>query len=233
MKKQFVIINYNTPEFVKKLIMSINKFVNDAHIIIFDNSDSKYFIEKITNVEIINNTGGDIINFNDFLSQYPKRIFSYAKNNNWASAKHCYTIQKCIDMINDNFILLDSDVLLKKDCSDLFDENIVYAGEIINQPNGIKRIAPYICYINSKLCKQNNINFFDYNYMHGLSNGKSDMYDTGGAFYIHTRNTEHLDIKIDDYIIHYGHGSWSNKNIKFNISPEQFFEIHKSLWSNN
>ena len=30
MKKLFVIINYNTPNFVEKLIMSINKFVQNA-----------------------------------------------------------------------------------------------------------------------------------------------------------------------------------------------------------
>lgn len=30
MKKLFVIINYNTPEFVEKLILSINKFVKDS-----------------------------------------------------------------------------------------------------------------------------------------------------------------------------------------------------------
>lgn len=30
MKKNFVIINFNTQNFVDKLIMSINKFVDDA-----------------------------------------------------------------------------------------------------------------------------------------------------------------------------------------------------------
>ena len=34
-------------------------------------------------------------------------------------------------MIDDNFMLLDSDVLIKRDVSELFDEKYVYVGEII------------------------------------------------------------------------------------------------------
>ena len=92
MNKQFVIVNYNTPQFVEKLIMSINKFVDDAQITIFDNSDKSHFINTFNNVKIIDNTKGQIINFNEFLNRYPKRFNSSAKANNWASAKHCYTI---------------------------------------------------------------------------------------------------------------------------------------------
>ena len=92
MKKNFVIVNYNTPEFITKLIMSINKFVSDANIIIFDSSDKRPFNNIFDNVSIIDNTSGQIIDFNEFLNKYPKRMLSSAKNNNWASAKHCYTI---------------------------------------------------------------------------------------------------------------------------------------------
>ena len=56
MKKLFVIVNYNTPNFVDKLIMSINKFVNNAQIIIFDNSDKYPFVNSFNNVNIIDNT---------------------------------------------------------------------------------------------------------------------------------------------------------------------------------
>lgn len=92
MKKEFVIINYNTPEFITKLVMSINKFVSDAHITIFDSSDKRPFENTFDNVSIIDNTSGQIINFTEFLNNYPNRMMSSAKANNWASAKHCYSI---------------------------------------------------------------------------------------------------------------------------------------------
>ena len=50
--------------------------------------------------------------------------------NRYYSAKHCYTIQKFMDMYPEMpFILLDSDVLLKKDISDVFDEKFAFIGE--------------------------------------------------------------------------------------------------------
>ena len=88
-------------------------------------------------------------------------------------------------MIDDNFILLDSDVLLKKDISDLFDDEVIYAGEIETQPNGKKRIFPFLCYINVRMCKEHNIHYFNERYMHGLG-GSADAYDTGGGFYMNT-----------------------------------------------
>lgn len=231
MNKQFVIVNYNTPQFVEKLIMSINKFVNDAQIIIFDNSDKSPFTNTFNNVNIIDNTNKQIIDFDEFLRKYPKRFRSSAKTNNWASAKHCYTIQKCIDMIDSNFILLDSDVLLKCDVSELFDDDYVYVSEVLTQGNGIKRVAPFICYINVQMCKYNNINYFDERYMHGLSNGKCDMYDTGGAFYINSQNYKHKDIKVNDYAIHYGHGSWTLNGYTYQLTPDEFFEKYKDCWT--
>lgn len=230
MNKQFVIVNYNTPQFIEKLIMSINKFVNDAQIIIFDNSDKFPFINTFNNVNIIDNTNGEIINFEEFLNKYPRRFSSSARANNWASAKHCYTIQKCIDTIDSNFMLLDSDVLLKQDVSELFDDDYIYVSEILTQGNGYKRVAPFLCYINAQMCRQNNINYFDERYMHGLSNNHSDSYDTGAAFYINTWNYKHKEIQINDYAIHYGHGSWSKTDYTYNSTPEEFFEKYKDCW---
>lgn len=231
MNKQFVIVNYNTPQFIEKLIMSINKFVKDAHITVFDNSDKLPFVNTFDNVKVVNNTNGQIIDFDDFLNKYPKRNYSSAKSNNWASAKHCYTIQKCIDIADDNFILLDSDVILTKDVSELFDNDYIYVSEVLTQGNGLKRVAPYLCYINVYKCKQNNVKYFDERYMHGLDATSSDKYDTGGAFYINCQNYQHKDIVIKDYAIHYGHGSWTCKGYTYQLTPEEFFEKYKECWN--
>lgn len=180
MKKNIVIIHYNTPDLTECLVRSINLFVKDAVIYIFDNSTDKPFIAKFDNVTVFDNTKGQIIDFNKWLEKYPNKIQSHGRVNKWASAKHSYSIEKCMELIDDNFILLDSDVLLKRDISNLFIDDSIYVGNVIVQPNSsIKRVLPFICFINVKMCKEKGVHYFDDNYMHGLwkKNG-ADRYDT-------------------------------------------------------
>ena len=149
-RKNIVIIHYNTPLLTECLVDSINKFVSGAFVYIFDNSDKEPFTAKYDNVVLLDNTKGQIIDFDKWLSKYPRKELSPGKANAWGSAKHCYSVDKCIDIINDNFILLDSDVLLKKDISELYDEKYIYIGETVNQPNStIKRVLPFLCFINA------------------------------------------------------------------------------------
>lgn len=207
-------VHFNTPDLMDALIKSIDMHVPNYHLYIFDNSDKFPYKTTHPNITILDNTRGQIIDFDKWLQQYPNRFKSGGKVNNWGSAKHCYTIQKCMDLINENFILLDSDVLLKKDISPLFDEHYIYVGQSQTQPKStIYRVLPYLCFINNKLCKLKNITYFDPNYMHGLhyikNNKIADSYDTGGAFYQHTRKQHFKEINIDDYIVHYKGGSWS------------------------
>ena len=48
-----------------------------------------------------------MINFNDILKEFPNSKNSLGKHSNYASFKHCISVDKCMDLINDNFILLD------------------------------------------------------------------------------------------------------------------------------
>lgn len=231
MNKNIIIINYNTQKFVDKLIMSINKHVDNAYITIFDNSDKESFNNKFDNVTVIDNTDGSIINFELFLDQYKNKNFSSGKNNNWASAKHCYTIEKCIEMFNEGFVLMDSDIILKRDITDLFDNDCIYVGEDITQGNGIKRVAPYLCFIDPKKCKENGVHYFDDNYMHGLNKSiQSDAYDTGACFYLYANKHKHRNIKCSEYMVHYGHGSWNINNSMSHITPIEFFNENKIYW---
>ena len=66
MKKNIVIVHYNTPLLTSCLVRSINRFVENAVIYIFDNSDKYPFTAEFDNVTIIDNTKGQIINFYDF-----------------------------------------------------------------------------------------------------------------------------------------------------------------------
>lgn len=134
----FLIINFNTQDFTERLIMSINKFNDDAKIIVLDNSDKTLFVNNFKNVIVADNTRGQLINFDDFINQFPEAKYTQGRWNRFASAKHCYTIEWCIQHSRENFILLDSDVLLKKNCSDLLDgvsDDVIYIGQTIKQPD--------------------------------------------------------------------------------------------------
>lgn len=233
MKKNIVIVHYNTPLLTECLVRSINLFVKDVNVYVFDNSDKYPFTASFDNVTLLDNTRGAIINFDKWLEKYKNKGNSHGRVNRWGSAKHCYSVQKCMEIIKENFILLDSDVLLKKDISELFDDEIVYAGEVITQPlSSIKRVLPFITYINTKLCLEKGIHYFDDNYMHGLyKNSNADKYDTGAGFYINASNYPHKLINYGEYVIHYGHGSWNKKGCKAIYNPSEWLSIHKSLWS--
>lgn len=234
MNKNIVIIHYNTPHLTECLVRSINLFMKDAVIYIFDNSDKEPFTKKFDNVIMFDNTKGQFIDFEEWLKKYPDKNKSNGKVNNWASAKHCYSVEKCIELVNEPFVLLDSDVLIKKDFSNLYMDDVIYAGETIVQPNSsINRILPFICYINVKKCKINNIHYFDENYMHGLHKTQiSDRYDTGAGFYANANRFKHSDIKINEYITHFGHGSWNKRGVKKILSKEEWLKFNKKYWDN-
>ena len=81
MKKNIVIIHYNTPHLTECLVRSINLFVKDAVIYIFDNSDKLPFTATFDNVTVIDNTKGQLINFDEWLKNYPGRFNSGGKRN--------------------------------------------------------------------------------------------------------------------------------------------------------
>ena len=236
MDKNIVIIHYNTPKMTECLVKSINRHMKNAKITVFDNSDKRPFTYSCDNLTVLDNTKGEIINFTKFLQQYPNRNTSLGRTNNFSSAKHCYTVEKLIEMFDDGFILLDSDTLVKKDLSELYDESIIYAGTVENQPKSkIKRVLPYLCYINSKMCKDLKVHYFDENYMHGLKcikkNRNSDNYDTGSGFYLKTENIDHKEIDYKDYIVHFGHGSWNKRGETKTITNDQWLYINREYWS--
>ena len=236
MNKNIVIIHYNTPHLTECLVRSINMFVDNAIIYIFDNSDRYPFTAEFDNVTLFDNTKGQIINFDKWLENYPKRFKSTEATKMFGSAKHCYSVEKCIELVDENFILLDSDVLLKRDISCLYDDRAIYIGEIIKQPYvSVKRVLPFVCFINVEMMKKYGKHYFDDNYMHGLYNNKinehADWYDTGAGFYINTLDLPHMDIVCEDYVVHYGHGSWFKEGYSYNYTAEEWLAINKRFWS--
>lgn len=236
-----LIVHYNTPHLTECLVKSINMFVKDATIYIFDNSDKLPFTAKFDNVKLLDNTKGQYIDFDKWLENYPDRINSSAKRNNYGSAKHCYSVDKCMDIINDNFILIDSDVLLKKGISEFYDEKYFFIGSTerwrtrYSKVRSRERAIPYLCFINVKKCKENNIRYFNDKCMYGLSSD-GDNYDTGTWFMeqIATKKLNWKKINLNNFIVHYKAGSWVNDAKKYDgykpIDSESWLNIHRKLW---
>ena len=232
------IVNYNTQLLTDCVIRSVNKHTPGAIIYVFDNSDVEPFVNEHENVTVIDNTKGQIIDFDKWLANYPKHERSSARRNNFASAKHCYTIQVFMNMFKEDFVLLDSDALVKRDLNELVDKSCVFVGDVQGQPlYKHPRVIPFVCYINTPLCEKLGVPYFDENYMHGLYCKKynlySDEYDTGAAFYVHACKQKHKTINHKQYCIHYKGGSWEDKvsrQFVVSMTPSEWVAAHKNTW---
>ena len=219
MEKNVLIVNYNTTLLTQCCIKSINKFTPGCKIYVFDNSDKEFFVNIFDNVKVFNNTNSGIIDFNKWLSGIKTKV-----PNGYQSAKHCYSIQKSIDIIDDNIVLLDSDVLLKKDITDLFDENYIYVGDS-EKYKGVERVIPYCCFINVNECKKQGITYYNEQYMLALT--PNNVYDTGAYFYMRCKDFPHKRINYNDYVVHLDNGSFWYDNKK---RQEIFLSNNKHLW---
>lgn len=226
------IVHYNTPLLTECLIKSINKFTPNSEIFIFDNSDKEPFTYRQENIVYFDNTKGQYINFNEYLNQFPSSKNSRAKKGGWASLKHCYSIQKCIDLINDNFILLDSDVLLTRDITPLANDDYIYVGQFM--PSNSKytcRVYPFVLFLNVKMMKQHGVSFYDEKRMFGMNiNSITEKYDTGASFYEDTKKYPKLNINFSIYIKHYAAGSYYYIYPNKALTPEQWLKQNKKYW---
>lgn len=231
-----LIVHYNTPELTEACIKSINKHTPGCKIFIFDNSDKRPFTAFFDNIEIIDNTKGQIIDFDKWLEQFQNKDEGTKKCNNFASAKHSISIQKFIELKNIPFILLDSDVLIKKDLSDIINLNYVCVGEISDdEKRGINRLLPFVCFINSPILKTN---YFDPNRCVGFKSIDGKFWDTGASFLFNliSNKQEIKNVSLKDYYVHFGAGSWYTMDRKrakhIPCSPEQWLKQNKDLWEN-
>lgn len=229
MKKDVVIIHYNTPELTEATIRSLNKTTEGCHVIVFDNSDKSPFVNIFDNVEVIDNTKGQIIDFDAWLDSFKDKEPS--PGNNYGSAKHCYSIQWIIDHRKNPFVLLDGDVLLKKDISDLWDNGQAFVGHIGCNTRRfgyvVNRVEPWLCYINVKMIREYRFSYFNGKKMWNLvSKAPDDHYDTGAWFLEECLRLglPFKEVDTKDYGIHMRHGSWRVKN------KDKWLSDNKALW---
>ena len=238
---KYVIIHYNTPELTTALLGSLLKNGISSNIIIFENSNKRLLnAGELFNYELLDNSKGQLIDFNlkiKLLNNLNKisleRIKLEQNASNFGTIKHSMTVQWLIENLNEDFILLDSDILIKKDFRKIIDNTKLFVGMATQY-----RVLPFLLYLNAPLLNLNNIKFFD-----GINifpyKGTADM-DTGGSFYKECKksNKEFTELDLSDFFVHYGSGSWRKNehpkkwfqgNYK-NNSPMEFLSKNKTLF---
>ena len=253
----FCTVNAGTNDFTNLTINSILKFHPQAKIFIIDafkddGQPFQLYNDNIKNVEIINGiakskTTLPIINVNDanYLSSSQKKIVIDKLGQQYkvkfrGSYNHSENIQKAIDVIDQNFILIDSDAPLIRPIdfisntnyatiasvchiTDLSTENI-----LLNKQ--FTKFYPFIQFFNVCLLKKHNIIYYDPNaikehldiaLISKLSDNSISLWlDTGCIFYktIVYNKLNYLDIDYKLYVDHFQTGSTHCKSYEIKKS---------------
>lgn len=224
------LINFNTPKLIDAAISSLLKNTKNCKVTVFDNSDRLPCYNN-NGIEVIDNTNGQIIDFDALLQNFPNRLNNTA--NNFGSVKHCYTIQTLWEYFPEGFVLMDSDVIVIRDISDIVDHNVACSGEVycnkLMKHRHVPRLLPFICWINVPYCKYADISYFDplRSWKLDGDNNPDKLYDTGASFLEDCirKNVPIKEIAVSDYIMHFGRGSWDNKK-----SYMKWLEKNKKYW---
>ena len=239
-QKTVAIIHYNTPELTMAAIGSLLKNGGGPfRVVVFDNSDTRPF-EGATNVRVFDNTRGQIIDFEKELEKYPERDRSIgcAKGCEFGSVKHMMTVQKLWELLPQGFVLMESDILIKKNIDEFFREEYSVYGYCQkaqpHNPFGIGRMLPMLCWMNVPMLTREGAKYFDPTRTYGLLPGgrqnRNNWYDTGAVLLedILTKRPRlkgyHRDIR--EFVEHYGSGSWKANDLAHQIA---WLEQHKNL----
>ncbi len=237
-KRIVAIVHYNTPELTEATIKSLRKHGGeDYQVVIFDNSDERPFKRRQRGIKYIDNTKGQLIDFDKELAKFPNKWARHGVNGKcvYGSDKHMMSIQKLFELLPDGFLLMDSDILLKADVDFMFQEDQCVVGHIqewqkSGNPFHIERLVPILCYINVPLCRECGINYWDPKrswMLHG--NTKASWYDTGASFLedikSHKNGAHGKRINIKPLMEHLKSGSWRNES-----KAQSWLEQHKDLW---
>lgn len=225
------VIHYNTPRLTTAAIRSLWRHHPGCRVIIFDNSDKKPLSMDALNghdehITVINNTRAQIIDFPRWLDTFPDKAHN---NNGYASARHAYSIQWLVDNLREPFLLMDSDVLIRQSVTPLCNNTYAAVGEVAVNPklNDAPRLLPILCYINTRRVLDAGVRYFNPGYMWALTSlSPNNRYDTGAWFLrdLQEHNQPFLNVNIEPYVLHFGHGSWKEKD------SEAWLSEHRDLW---
>ena len=237
---QIAIVHYNTPELTEAGILSLRKHGGAAWpVTIFDNSDRKPFKKKMKGVKVIDNTKGQVIDFDKFLADYPDRNIQLGAASNDGSVKHILSVQKLWELLPQGFILMESDILIRKDISFLWNERYAACGKVrwfkVEPKPEQSRLLPFLCYMNVPLLTANGARYFDPERCWNLwpnMNDPRNHWDTGACLLddiIHTKPqlVARLYPDLDQYYVHYNGGSWRQNDDE---RRQAWLDQHRQLW---
>lgn len=254
-KKTIAIIHFNTPELTEAGIKSLRKHGGeDYKVVVFDNSatltlpdgkviQARPFTAKMDGVEVIDNTRGQVIDFDKFLAEYPDRNPSVGiyQSSVWGSAKHIVTVQKLWELLPEGFVLMESDILIKKNIDEFFREEYSFVGFVQKHQKGnpfdVPRIMPMLCWMNVPMLTREGARYFDPDRCWGLKadrNDRGNWMDTGACLLdeVLTKRPRlkglHVDIRL--FVEHYGGGSWKQDNLNAQMA---WINSRRHLWAVN
>jgi hypothetical protein len=252
-----LIVHYNTPKLTAAAIRSLWLHTPGARVTVLDNSDRRPFRptplplplmeesdyrqsaklstpshigEGWGGVSYIDNTRGQVFDWERMLEQWPDKL---PTKNNWGSAMHCYSVEVCMDRFKDGFVLMDSDVLVRRDIRELVDRSVAWKAGVQHRKKEnsglVERVEPYLCWINTPMLKEHGIRYFNPEKMwHLTSEAPGKNYDTGAWLKeaCDAAGLPGLEIDLTQWIEHYGNGSWR----KLGTSPDGWLKQHRGLW---
>ena len=234
------IVHYNTPELTRAAVLSIRKYGGeDWQIVIFDNSDERPFVGCAEMGDYIkyDNTKGKLVDIDGEFKKWPERDkdIGNALGCNFGSVKHMLSVEWLLQHEDGPFILVDSDILLKRPIDDLWDESVTACGQInsaYDNIHGVPRLIPFLCFINAPECRRLGVHYFDPQRSWGLNQGtlrNRNWYDTGASFLEDVQNHPEATLKRTDImsrIEHLGAGSWRQKE-----KADEWLQKYKHLWT--
>ena len=228
-------VHFNTPEITEAAVQSIRKHGGEKYeIVIFDNSadstttlgtnKARPFTAKMEGVTVIDNTKGQVIDFDKFLAEYPDREPYWAMLSNFGSAKHIRTVQELWRLIPQGFVLLEGDAILTKPIDWMWREEFAVVGRVqwhTNNPIDIPRYYPFLLYMNVPKLVAKGVSFFDPKRCWALQKGemtRGNWYDTGASLLEDVINGKPELVgwnvkELDSYYLHYHGGSWKKSDI--------------------
>lgn len=233
------IVHYNTPKLTRATVLSLWKNTPGCRVVVFDNSDklplsdSAAWSELRENplVTVIDNTKGKLIDFGEWLDTFPDKEPS--PGNNYGSAKHCFSVQWLCDRLEEPFLLMDSDVLVRQDVTPFWQHPdcawVGERGENVRLRFGyhFQKLQPFLCYLNVPMMKEHGIRYFHSEWMWNLTTRKPNhRYDTGAWFLraVDEAGLPTYEMPLRNYILHLGHGSWRDRD------PMEWLRQHRALW---
>lgn len=239
-KRNVALVHFNTPELTEAAILSLRKHGGeDYKVYVFDNSDTRPFAKRMKGVKVFNNRNGQIINFEEELAKFPEKDekIGCAKGCYYGSDVHMMSVQKLWELIPDGFVLIDSDILIKRSIEEMFMEDQCTVGYISYvTAKRIPRLVPMLCWINVPMCVAGGARYFDPDRAWALHQGEDhrNWWDTGAAFLDDIKRLKpqcHGKAisreQILSMIVHYGAGSWQKNDFE---TQTRWLNEHKDLW---